>query len=121
MKTLERRAAFALIEILISTTIMALSGAILYHIFNTGLILFAKNTAINVAHQQARVAVLQMEQDLHSAGSIPQLVDASNNVITGNGPAAGITFQIFTAGPIKIASTAAAGQNATFALLQLGF
>lgn len=103
--------AAALIELMISTTITALTGAMVFSMLNTGMVLFAKNTAINMAHQQARVAVLTMEQDLHSAVSIPQLVDASRNAVEGNGPAAGISFQLYAQGPLKVASTANAGQN----------
>jgi hypothetical protein len=81
-----------------------------------GTILGAKNTAVNTAHEQARVAMLQMVQDLHSAISLPYLIDtdASGNVImdatgapaltTGpqDGPAAGIAFQQWSMGPIEI-------------------
>ena len=105
-----RRGA-ALIELMISTAITVLTGSIIFTILNTGMILFAKNTAINMAHQQARIAVLQMEQDLHSCVSIPQLVDGNKNVVTGNVPAAGISFQLYAKGPLKVASTANAGQN----------
>jgi prepilin-type N-terminal cleavage/methylation domain-containing protein len=97
-----RERAFTLIELLISTAIVAFSGAILYYILFTGLTLFAKNTAINMAHQEARVAVLQMEQDLHAAISIPQLTDGNRNPVTGNGPAAGISFQLYASGPFQI-------------------
>ena len=116
-----RRHGFVLIELLISTTIVALTGSIIYYILFTGMTLFAKNTAINMAHQEARVAVLQMEQDLHSAVSIPQLTDANKVAVAGNGPAAGISFQLFAAGPYQITPTSnpttggckgyAAGQN----------
>jgi hypothetical protein len=101
----------ALIEMMISTTIMVLTGGIVFTILNIGMILFAKNTAINVAHQQARVAVLQMEYDLHSSVSIPQLVDAAKAPVAGNGPAAGISCQLYAKGPLKIAAAASAGQK----------
>jgi hypothetical protein len=101
----------ALIEMMISTTIMLITGGIVFTILNTGMILFAKNTAINMAHQQARVAVLQMEQDLHSTVSIPQLVDANKVAVAGNGPAAGISCQVYARGPLKIESTANQGQR----------
>jgi hypothetical protein len=103
--------AAVLIELMISTTIVLITGSIIFYILNTGMILFAKNTAINMAHQQARVAVLQMEQDLHSAISIPQLIDANKNGVSGNGPAAGISFQLYAKGPLQVASTANMGQN----------
>lgn len=115
MKNLSRKDSrvrgAALIELMVSTTIVLMTGSIIFYILNTGMVLFAKNTAINLAHQQARVAVLTMEADLHSAVSIPQLVDANRNPVAGNGPAAGISFQLYAKGPLKVASSAAAGQN----------
>ncbi|MDR3402245.1 MAG: prepilin-type N-terminal cleavage/methylation domain-containing protein [Chthoniobacter sp.] len=111
-----RQRGDTLIELMVSTAIIAITGTIIYYILNTGMTLFAKNTAINIAHQEARVAVLQMEQDLHGAVSIPQLTDASRNAIAGNGPAAGISFQLFASGPFMITPNASAagypaGQN----------
>lgn len=109
-----RQRAAALIELMISTAIMGITGGIIYYILNTGMILFAKNTAINIAHQEARVAVLQMEQDLHSAISIPTLTDASKTAVAGVGPAAGISFQLFGGGPFKVTSSTTGyltGQN----------
>lgn len=110
-KKVSRRRAAALIELMISTTIVLITGGIVFTILNTGMVLFAKNTAINMAHQQARIAVLQMEQDLHSAVSIPQLVDSNKNVVTGTAAAAGISFQLYAKGPLKVAATANAGQS----------
>lgn len=96
---------------MISVAMIGLIGGISYLVLNTGLVLFAKNSAINVAHQQARVAVLQIVQDIHSAVSIPQLVDSSRTVVSGTGPAAGVTFQLMAGGPFKVDSNAAANQN----------
>lgn len=112
-----RQRGAALLELMVSTSIVLMTGGIIFYILNTGMVLFAKNTAINLAHQQARVAVLQMEQDLHSSVSIPRLVDASKNPVAGNGPAAGISFQLYAKGPLQVTPTAsqsvyyAAGQN----------
>jgi hypothetical protein len=50
-------------------------GLAIYSMLNIGMILGAKNTAVNTAHQQARVAMLQMVQDIHSAVSLPALTD----------------------------------------------
>jgi len=106
-----RQRAAILIELMVSTTIVLISGSIIFTMLNTGMVLFAKNTAINMAHQQARTAVLQMEQDLHSAVSIPQLCDATKTAVAGNGPAAGISFQLYAKGPLQVASSASTGQN----------
>ncbi len=103
--------ASALVEVLISTTVMAIVSSIVFSILNSGMVLFAKNTAVNMAHQQARVAVLTMEEDLHSAVSIPQLADDARAPVAGSGPAAGISFQVFAAGPFQVMATAAGGQN----------
>ena len=105
------RRASALIEVMISTMVMAIVSSIVFTILNSGMVLFAKNTAVNMAHQQARVAVLTMEEDLHGAVSIPQLADANRAPVTGNGPAAGISFQLYAAGPFQVIATAASGQN----------
>jgi prepilin-type N-terminal cleavage/methylation domain-containing protein len=101
---MKRTRAFTLIEMLIAVAIMAVVGGILFTTLWHGTILFARNTAINVAHQQARIAVIQIEKDLHSCVSVPQLIDANRNPIGGNGPAAGIAFQHFAAGPFRVAA-----------------
>ena len=116
-----KNGGFTLVELMIAAMAIALVGGIAYAVLNSGLILFSKNTAINVAHQQARVAVLQIEADLHSAISLPKLVDVNRVDIAGTGPAAGISFQLFagpqlsnptaSSGPFKVAANAAAGQN----------
>lgn len=108
---LNRQSGFTLIEVLISTAMIGLTGGIIFVVSNTGMVLFAKNSAINVAHQQARSSVMQMVQDIHSAVSYPRLVDTSLVVVTGTGPAAGISFQLMSGGPFKINANAAASQN----------
>ncbi len=111
MKPAHRTKAFTLIEMMVSTAILASLGGIIYAILNSGLILFSKNTALNVAHQQARIAVLRMEHNLHSSISPPRLVDVNRDPVSGEGPAEGIAFQLFAAGPFAIPVGAAAGSN----------
>jgi hypothetical protein len=113
-----RQRGAALIELMVSSMVVLITGSIVFYMLNTGMVLFAKNTAINMAHQQARVAVLQMENDLHSAISIPQLVTATRTSVAGSGPAAGISFQVFASGPFLVTPNSnsplfgyAAGQN----------
>lgn len=106
-----RQRAFSLVELSVAAGAASLLGMIVFTVLNTGMVLFAKNTAINVAHQQARMAVIQAETELHSAVSLPQLVDANRVPVDPTQSAAGISFQLFAAGPFKVTAKAAAGQN----------
>lgn len=103
--------AYTLIEAGISTSVFSIVGLTLCSLVNTTTILGAKNTALNTAHQQARTAMVQMLQDLHSAVSLPSLVDANGNQVSGAGPAAGIAFQHWSSGPHKIKLDAGTSQN----------
>ena len=87
----------------------------MFFFLNSGMTLYAKNTAVNAAHQQARAGVDQMLANIHAAVSIPQLVD--NNLTPlpppGIGPAAGIDFQQFDSGPYLLSTTTNATANQT--------
>jgi Tfp pilus assembly protein PilE len=112
MKSLSNERGSSLIELLATVAIIAVVGLVLYSLLSFTIILGAKNAAINTAHQQARAAMVRMQQDLHSAVSMPYLVDANGNAVTGTGAtAAGISFQAWSSGPHAITSDAAAGQN----------
>jgi len=111
MKTRSASSGFTLMEMMITVGAVGALGSIVFTILQAGMTLFAKNTAINLAHQQARIAVLQAEPDLHSAVSLPQLVDANRVAVDPTQAAAGISFQTFAAGPFKVTAAAAAGQN----------
>ena len=85
--------AFTLVEVSVTTGIIGVVGLVVYALLNMGIILGAKNTAVNTAHQQARVAMLNMIQDIHSSVSLPQLLNVSGN------QASGIAFQQWGAAP----------------------
>jgi type II secretory pathway component PulJ len=74
-----RQSGLSIVEMVVAVTVVALFGSVMFNMLYSSMILFAKNSAIDVAHQEARVAVLQMEQDIHAAVSIPELTDASRN------------------------------------------
>jgi hypothetical protein len=97
----------------VALAITSVIGLMLFSIFYTGTVLGAKNTAINTAHQQARVAMLNMLQDIHSAVSLPQLIDSNGTPYPTPPPtgAEGISFQQWASGPHKILVDAPAGQN----------
>jgi type II secretory pathway pseudopilin PulG len=107
-----------LVELMITCVLIAALGLIIFSLLNTGTILGAKNTAVNVAHQQARTAMIQMTQNLHSAVSPLQLVDATGIPLPlngdgsiNNGPAAGISFQLLTSGPLRVVADANVGDT----------
>ena len=106
--------AMSLIEVTVALGLIGVFGLVVYSLLNIGMILGAKNTAVNSAHQQARVAMLQMVQDLHSAISLPALTDENGVAIDNPAPnvkAAGISFQLWSDGPYKISSDAAIGSS----------
>ena len=100
-----------------TTVLISALGLIIYSILSTDTVLGAKNSAMNTAHQQARTAMLQMLQDLHSAVSLPYLVDANRNPMptpapgASASPAPGIAFQQWSMGPLKIIQDTAALPN----------
>ncbi len=111
MKLSTRIRGYTLVELGISSAVFSTIGLTLCSLVNTTAILGAKNTATNTAHQQARTAMVQMLQDLHSAISLPYLVDDSGNAIAGAGPAPGIAFQQWAGGPHKINADATTSDN----------
>jgi hypothetical protein len=106
-----RHSAFTLVELMVVTALTMIVGGIAYVILNTGMILFAKNTSTNVAHQQARMAMMQMERELHLAVSPAELVDEDGTPVGNDGPAAGMSFHVFAAGPFEVTARADSGQN----------
>lgn len=106
------RRGFTMAELTVLGGVIGVISLILLQTLWNGSILFAKNSAINVAHQEARSAVMRIESDLHSCVSVPQLVDLNRNAVAGFGPSPGIAFHAYAAGPFKVvAGTYAANQK----------
>jgi type II secretory pathway pseudopilin PulG len=114
MRLSQQNRGFKLVEIMFTTVLISALGLIIYSILSTDTVLGAKNSAMNTAHQQARTAMIQMLQDIHSAVSLPYLVDASRNPMptpapgASASPAPGIAFQQWSMGPFKIIQDTAA-------------
>ncbi|MFZ3375933.1 MAG: type II secretion system protein [Chthoniobacterales bacterium] len=106
MKLSSATRGFTLIEVMFTTVLIGLLGLIIYSLLYSGLVLGAKNTAVNTAHQQARVAMLEMLRNLHSSVSVPALSNASGTPYASPVPASseGIAFQQWRSGPHKILS-----------------
>ena len=116
MRLSSRTAGFTLVELMITVALISVVGLVLCSILYTSSVLGAKNTAVNVAHQQARVAMVSMLQHIHSAVSMPQLVDTDGTTPwpnptpgTSPSPAPGVSFQLWSSGPHKIKNDVAVG------------
>ena len=97
-----RARGFTLVEMLVGVAALGIVVSVMYALLNFGITLFAKNVAVNMAHQQARNGLMRVSRDVRHAVSIPQLVDENLKTVSDNGPAAGITFQIVTNGPFEV-------------------
>jgi len=98
---------YTLTEVMISAGIVALVGMGMFRAFSAGLVMFAKNTAVNVSHQEGRMAVSRLMRDIHAAVSIPQLIDSNFNAVESQPLDAsgkptgttGVSFQMVASGP----------------------
>jgi len=110
------RSGLTLVELSVTVGLVGVLGLIIYTLLNMGTVLGARNTATNTAHQQARIAMIEMIQDLHAAVSLPALQGAVGT------QASGISFQQWgsvvqngvvtnNGGPHRIKNDAAAGQK----------
>lgn len=66
-------AAFTVGEMMVGLGIAAVVGTGAAYLLLNGTILYAKNTAENLAHDENRIAVNRLVRDIHSAVSTPQL------------------------------------------------
>lgn len=96
------RSGFTLAEVLVAVAALGVVAAVMYELLSYGTNMFARNVAVNMAHQQARNGLMRVARDVRQAVSIPQLVDETMQPMAGSGPAAGITFQIVTNGPFEV-------------------
>lgn len=98
-------AGFSLPEIMVTIGILGILGGVFFQVLNSGMILFAKNTAVNASHEEARQGLNRLTRDIHAAVSVPQLRDVNFNVVSStpvNGvppTAAGVSFQNVASGP----------------------
>jgi hypothetical protein len=105
---------------------MASVGVVGLSIFYTlyyGLIEFTKNTAMNVSHQQARMALLQLNNDIHSAVSAPSLTDSNGNMISATTASPGVEFQVLVSATsyCQIAANVTAGSSTVSVGIPIGY
>ncbi len=122
MKRIPQNRGFTLIELMFTLAIMSGVGLMLFSILYSSLVLGAKNTAINWAHHQARVAMMNMLEDIHGAVSVPSLTDSTGTPYASPVPvnAAGISFQKWSSGPHKIKSDVTSGATQVHLVLTTG-
>ncbi|MEY2480289.1 MAG: hypothetical protein QOI04_1216 [Verrucomicrobiota bacterium] len=106
---------YTLVEMIVAIGVLTLLGGVFFEVLRSGVVLSAKNTAVNAAHEEGRQGILRLTRDIHAAVSVPQLRDSNHdatytatgsfNVISSaavNGvapTAAGVSFQNIAAGP----------------------
>lgn len=108
---LRRQAGFTLVEIMVSLAVVGATGGMIFSAIRLIALLGAKNSAINLTHQQTRAMIHESVSQIHSSISIPSLADTSLASVTGAGPAAAVTYQTLVAGPYRVWTSAAAGSS----------
>src|SRR3954467_2157523 len=100
-------AGYTLGEMVVAAGVFVLLGLVFFAVLNSGMILYAKNTAVNTAHEETRDGINRLTRDIHASISVPQLRDTNFNTVsstpltaTGSAPmAAGVSFQNVGLGP----------------------
>jgi hypothetical protein len=104
-KTKSSEAGFSVGEMGVAVGVLGLLGLVFFQVLQSGLILSAKNTAVNAAHEEARQGILRLTRDIHASISVPQLRDngftvVSSDPVSGVPPmAAAVSFQNVSSGP----------------------
>jgi type II secretory pathway pseudopilin PulG len=112
----QRRRGFTVGEMMVAVGVLGLLGLVFFSVLKSGIVLFAKNTAVNIAHEEAREGVNRLTRDIHASVSMPQLCDLVSTTIPVTFPApnpsptpisgvavgpmyAAVTFQNVSSGP----------------------
>ena len=80
----QHRSGFTLAEMMVAVGVFGLLGLVFFSVLKSGIVLFAKNTAVNIAHEEAREGINRLTRDIHASVSMPQLcnLDSTTNPIT---------------------------------------
>ena len=93
-----KRQAFTLVEVLVGTAISALLAVAIFGLLNTGMILSAKNLALNLTSNSMRTALDRVEQVVQMGNAMPTLIDGAGADVAA-GSAAGIKFDRVVGSP----------------------
>jgi hypothetical protein len=96
---------FTAAEVAVATGVMAILGIVVFNVLNSGMILYAKNAAVNSAHEEAREGITRLTRDIHAAISVPQLRSSSHDTTyTATG-----SFSVASSTPVNGVAPTAAG------------
>ena len=112
-----RASGFTLVEMLVAMGVSSVVGLVLFAVLQAASVLLAKNTGINMTHGNARLGNEKLLALVHSAVASPVLVDSSLNPVSGDGPAAGITF-LHLASSLTYTNVNMVGASATSMILR---
>ena len=105
MKARAKVAGMTLVELLVTTAVATVVGAILVSLLHGVFVLSAKNSAINFSHQQVREMIHKVVDDIRESASVPRLIDENRIPLSSaeaQGPAAGVAYQSITGGPYRV-------------------
>lgn len=80
----QKRSGFTVAEMMVAVGVLGLLGLVFFSVLKSGIVLYAKNTAVNIAHQEAREGINRLTRDIHASVSMPQLcnLDITTNPVS---------------------------------------
>lgn len=102
---LSKHNGFTTAEMAIAAAVTAILGIVVFNVLNSGMILYAKNTAVNSAHEEAREGMNRLTRDIHAAVSVPQLRNSTHDA---NYTASG-SYTVVSSQPVNGVAPTAAG------------
>src|SRR5437870_7748887 len=92
-------------EMIVACAVLVILGLAFFQVLNSGMILYAKNTAVNSAHEEAREGINRLTRDIHASVSVPQLRDSTHD----GGYTTGGSFPVVSSAPVGGVPPTAAG------------
>lgn len=92
-------------EMIIACAVLVILGLAFFQVLNSGMILYAKNTAVNSAHEEAREGINRLTRDIHASVSVPQLRDSTHDATYTIGG----SFPVISSQPVGGVPPTAAG------------
>jgi hypothetical protein len=123
MRAAGKTSGFTLVETIMAMASVGVVGLSIFYTLYYGLLLYTKNTAMNVSHEEARLALLQLETDIHSAVSTISLTDSNGSMVSGTTANAGVEFQVMLSSTAycQVSGSASAGQNVVKVAIPSGY